>query len=64
MTETDPRIHENICRITQTINGREWVCIADPHDSAYQKSRQRDARGNWPRSERHYFVRRFPMRGQ
>jgi hypothetical protein len=59
-----PEPGPHACGITQTVNGREWICIAEPHDTAYQKSRRPDSRGYAAKSERHYFVPRYPMRGK
>lgn len=67
----DPRTQkEGICGIT-TIGGTgiEWICIKKVHDTAYvrRSSDMTHRRGslvfnNNPRSEQHYFVRRWPNR--
>jgi hypothetical protein len=48
------------CGVTRLLNGHEWVCVAAVHDTPKQRSSLPDARGYWPRSERHYMVRRYP----
>lgn len=61
-TAEDPRA-EGRCGVTRSTGLIEWICINDPHDTEKQHSSQLSAFGYYPRSERHYFVRRYPMRG-
>lgn len=61
----------DICGLTRTgPTGIEWICIAAVHDVAYvRKSGDRTHRkgdlifSNNPKSEQHYWVRRWPNRG-
>jgi hypothetical protein len=47
------------CGVTRSTGRFEWVCVAAVHDTAKQRSGQLDSRGNPPRAERHYMVRRW-----
>lgn len=60
---TDPRVNEpGICGISRIVGRTEFMCIAKPHDTEHQRSRQRDPRGYVPKAERHHFVNRYPGR--
>lgn len=60
----DPRVKPGVCGITVKTGAVEWVCIARPHDTEHQRSRQPSALGYAAKSERHYFVNRYPGRGE
>jgi hypothetical protein len=48
------------CGVTIRSPHYEWVCVNPVHDDPHQRSRQPDRRGYPPRSERHWFVRKWP----
>jgi hypothetical protein len=52
------------CGVIRVINGREWICIKRVHDDPPRPGHgQRSSawyRGYPPKSERHYFRRRWP----
>lgn len=61
--DEDPRTERGpVCGITRITGHVEWICINEPHDTERQRSLQPSALGYYPRSERHYFVRRYPYR--
>lgn len=47
------------CGITRHSPSYEWICVASVHDDG-NRSHRRDQRGYIPKSERHWFVRRYP----
>lgn len=51
-----------VCGLTHSTGSVEWVCIAKTHDSEKQRSARPSPLGYHPRSERHYFVRKYPAR--
>jgi hypothetical protein len=62
--EEDRRLQKpNLCRITTKVGGREFICINEVHDDENQKNFPFDARGNFVKAARHYFVRRYPYGG-
>jgi hypothetical protein len=65
----DPRVDPGICGVVarSTVEGAplqiERICVLPPHDSQTKSgNRGRDREGHYPRSERHYFVTRYPNR--
>lgn len=48
----------NVCGAQQTINGKTWVCVRDVHDDGHHTDQW--YRGYPPRSQRHYYRRRYP----
>lgn len=59
----DPRAEApGICGITRNTGSIEWVCVRKVHDTAKQRSSRPSGLGYYPQSERHHFVRKYPMR--
>lgn len=54
----------DVCGVTRLVAGKEWICVAKVHDDPPRPGHgQRSAQsqlGYYPRSERHYFRRRWP----
>lgn len=52
------------CGVTRIIEGREWICVRSVHDDPprprHGQRSQQPQNGYYPRSERHYFRRRYP----
>lgn len=56
----DPRTERaGICGHRRTTGNTEWVCIAEPHDED-DVVRPFGLYGNYPKSEQHAFVPRYP----
>lgn len=49
-----------LCGIISHSIKYEWVCVKAPHEPATSRSRKMEGAGYPPKSERHYFQRRFP----
>lgn len=62
--DPDPRTEGVVCGLTKTTATGEWVCVAAPHDTEKQRTRQPSRYGYAAKSERHYYVKRWPYRGE
>lgn len=66
-TEDQRLNQEERCRVTTMVGPHEFICILKAHAAVYQRKtkRSRDAYAAFvsdnPVSNRHYFVRRYPM---
>lgn len=54
----------NRCGVQRVIEGKVWVCVRyvhdDPPQARHGQRSQQQQHGYYPRSERHYYVRRYP----
>ena len=52
------------CGVVRVIQGKEWICVKEVHDDPPKEGHgQKSAQwyhGYPPKSERHYFRRRYP----
>ena len=57
---------EGVCGVTRLVGDTEFICIARTHDDpprpGHGQRSQRPHFGYYPKSERHYYVNKYPYR--